>query len=109
LFSFSLPVLRLGLLQDEKVRVGVFSDCQIVPIGSLCLGAVCSEEVCGPSSKPANAAIGSFCTIPEWVKNFLKVGNNFIVPKPSREWSDAQTNGIEVSEVKATAPGSANS
>ena len=58
---------------------------------------------------PANAAIGSFCTIPEWVKNFLKVGNNFIVPKPSREWSDAQTNGIEVSEVKATAPGSANS
>ena len=23
------------------------------------------------------------------VKNFLKVGNHFIVPKPSQEWSDA--------------------
>ncbi len=42
------------------------------------------------------------------VKNFLKVGNHFIVPKPSQEWSDAWANGIEVYEVKTTAPGSAN-
>ena len=59
-----LRVLRLGLLQNGDVGVGVFPEGEEVVVGDFCLGGVALQHIRATEAKMGKRATGNSRTIP---------------------------------------------
>src|SRR5208283_5517580 len=75
--SPQLHVLRLGLLQDRDVGVGVFPQGEKVLVGSFRLGSVALQGVGATKAKMCQRTDGFVHHDSTMVEDFLKLGGGF--------------------------------
>ena len=93
--SPQLHVLRLGLLQDRDVGVGVFPQGEKVLVGSFRLGSVALQGVGATKAKMCQRTDGFVHHDSTMVEDFLKLGSSFTALMRRQIGFAAHVDGVE--------------
>jgi hypothetical protein len=96
-----LRVLRLGLLEDGDVRVGVFPEREEILIGGFCLGGVTLHGVRSAKLEMRQSADGLILDDTRMVKNFLELGRGFGTLVPTEICLTSHEDGIQGAHAHA--------
>src|SRR5215831_9808189 len=91
-----LCVLRLGLLEDGDVGVGVLPQCEEMLIGRFCLGAVALHGVGATELQMRECSDGVVEHISAMVENFLELRGGFAASVYGQIGLPAYIDGIAV-------------
>ena len=90
-----LRILRFGLLENGDVGVGVFPECEEVPICRLCFGGVALQSVSASQLEMGQCADTFVENDSAMVKNFLEFGHSFAAPVLGQIGKTTNIDGIE--------------